>query len=119
LHYAGNIKPGAAHFKDEDANLIATLIDYGGQTELQSYEDMMTPMHLAAKNGNEAVLLAIVNKIGAGMVQIVQNKKSKVICKNVYKFLNAFAEWLESFVGSMRKRTRWCFTNFTFASCSN
>jgi DMSO/TMAO reductase YedYZ heme-binding membrane subunit len=32
---------------------------------------------MAARNGNEAVLLAIVNKIGAGMVQIVQNKKSK------------------------------------------
>lgn len=34
-------------------------------------------MHLAARSGNEAVLLAIVNKIGAGLVQIVQNKKSK------------------------------------------
>lgn len=78
MHFAGAVKPGVAHFKDEDANLIATLIDYGGQTELQTYEDSMTPMHLAARNGNESVLLAIVNKIGAGMVQIVQNKKSKV-----------------------------------------
>lgn len=38
LHYAGEIKPGAAHFPDEDANLIGILIDYGGQTELQTYE---------------------------------------------------------------------------------
>lgn len=77
LHYCGKIKPGTAHFKDEDANLISILIDYGGQTELQTYEGNETPMHLAARNGNEAILLAIVNKIGAGMVQIVQNKKSK------------------------------------------
>lgn len=35
-------------------------------------------MHMAARSGNQAVLLAIVNKIGAGTVQIVQNKQSKV-----------------------------------------
>lgn len=35
-------------------------------------------MHLAARSGNEAALLAIVDKIGAGSVQIVQNKQSKV-----------------------------------------
>lgn len=40
-------------------------------------------MHLAARYGNEAVLLAIVNKIGAGLVQIVQNKKSKVITTQI------------------------------------
>lgn len=93
MHYAGDVKPGAAHFKDEDANLISTLIDYGGQIELQTLDESETPLHLAARNGNETVLLAIVNKIGAGMVgysyllsglladkfqvQIVQNKKSK------------------------------------------
>jgi hypothetical protein len=35
-------------------------------------------MHMAARSGNQAVLLAMVNKIGAGAVQIVQNKQSKV-----------------------------------------
>ncbi|KAI6212729.1 Ion-trans domain-containing protein [Aphelenchoides besseyi] len=78
LHYAGEILPWTAHFKDEDAKLVSILIDYGGQTELQTYGDNETAMHLAARTGNEAVLLAIVNKIGAGLVQIVQNKKSKV-----------------------------------------
>ena len=40
-----------------------------------------TALHLAARVGNEATLLATVNKIGAGMVQIVQNKKSVVSCR--------------------------------------
>lgn len=35
-------------------------------------------MHLCARSGNESVLLAMVNKIGPGAVQIVQNKKSNV-----------------------------------------
>ncbi|CAD5209581.1 unnamed protein product [Bursaphelenchus xylophilus] len=77
LHNAGEILPGSAHFENEDAKLISTLIDNGGLVELQTYNDNETPMHLAARCGNEAVLLAIVNKIGAGLVQIVQNKKSK------------------------------------------
>lgn len=37
LHNAGEIKPGEAHFKEEDAKLISTLIDYGGLVELQSF----------------------------------------------------------------------------------
>lgn len=36
-------------------------------------------MHLCARSGNEAVLLEMVKKIGPGAVQIVQNRKSKVI----------------------------------------
>ncbi|KHN87874.1 Ankyrin-3, partial [Toxocara canis] len=36
-----------------------------------------TAMHFAARSGNETVLLAMVAKIGAGAVQIVQNKQSK------------------------------------------
>jgi ankyrin repeat protein len=35
-------------------------------------------MHMCARSGNEGVLLAMVNKIGPGSVQIVQNKKSRV-----------------------------------------
>lgn len=35
-------------------------------------------MHLCARSGNEAVLLAMVNKIGPGSVQIIQNRKSNV-----------------------------------------
>jgi hypothetical protein len=35
-------------------------------------------MHVCARSGNEGVLLSIVNKIGPGSVQIVQNKQSKV-----------------------------------------
>ncbi|EPB74712.1 ankyrin repeat protein [Ancylostoma ceylanicum] len=71
------------------------LIDYGGQVggacsallpaallrcsqvDLQSLNSNETAMHMAARSGNQAVLLAMVNKIGAGTVQIVQNKQSK------------------------------------------
>ncbi len=41
-------------------------------------QDNDTAMHLCARSGNETTLLAMVNKIGPGLVQIVQNKKSKV-----------------------------------------
>lgn len=48
-------------------------------------------MHLCARSGNEAVLLAMVNKIGPGAVQIVQNKKSKVfLIKYFYKRMKDF-----------------------------
>ncbi|VDO22043.1 unnamed protein product [Brugia timori] len=64
VHYAAQITSDQLHFPGEDAKLIETLIDYNA-------------MHLAARSGNEAALLAIVDKIGAGAVQIVQNKQSK------------------------------------------
>lgn len=35
-------------------------------------------MHMAARSGNQAVLLAMVNKIGAGAVQIVQHQSEKM-----------------------------------------
>uniref|UniRef100_A0A915DMQ0 Uncharacterized protein n=1 Tax=Ditylenchus dipsaci TaxID=166011 RepID=A0A915DMQ0_9BILA len=38
-------------------------------------------MHLCARSGNEAVLLAMVNKIGPGVTTIVQNKKSKACAR--------------------------------------
>ncbi|KAK6105831.1 Ankyrin repeats (3 copies) family protein [Brugia pahangi] len=77
VHYAAQITSDQLHFPGEDAKLIETLIDYNGQPELQTYKEQETAMHLAARSGNEAALLAIVDKIGAGAVQIVQNKQSK------------------------------------------
>ena len=50
-------------------------------------------MHMAARSGNQAVLLAMVNKIGAGAVQIVQNKQSKVwLVFFIFKFSTVFQE---------------------------
>ncbi|TKR72642.1 hypothetical protein L596_020059 [Steinernema carpocapsae] len=77
VHYAAMILPNQLHYPGEDAKLINALIEYGGQVEIQTNANMETAMHLAARSGNEAVLLAMVNKIGAGTVQIVQNKQSK------------------------------------------
>ncbi|CAB3407274.1 unnamed protein product [Caenorhabditis bovis] len=77
LHYAAEIESQQLHFPGEDAKLVNLLIDYGGQVEMQSIGTNETAMHMAARSGNQAVLLAMVNKIGAGAVQIVQNKQSK------------------------------------------
>lgn len=76
LHYANQILPEQVHFKEEDAKIVSTLVDYGGDCELQTLNNLETPMHMCARSGNEGVLLAMVNKIGPGSVQIVQNKKS-------------------------------------------
>ncbi|KIH48371.1 ankyrin repeat protein [Ancylostoma duodenale] len=78
VHYAAEIRAEQLHFPGEDAKLMNLLIDYGGQVDLQSLNSNETAMHMAARSGNQAVLLAMVNKIGAGTVQIVQNKQSKV-----------------------------------------
>ncbi|KAK6730167.1 hypothetical protein RB195_006932 [Necator americanus] len=77
VHYAAEISSDQLHFPGEDAKLMNLLIDYGGQVDLQSLNSNETAMHMAARSGNQAVLLAMVNKIGAGTVQIVQNKQSK------------------------------------------
>ncbi|VDP35611.1 unnamed protein product [Heligmosomoides polygyrus] len=77
VHYAAEITSDQLHFPGEDAKLMNLLIDYGGQVDLQSLSSNETAMHMAARSGNQAVLLAMVNKIGAGTVQIVQNKQSK------------------------------------------
>ncbi|CAJ0580832.1 unnamed protein product, partial [Mesorhabditis spiculigera] len=77
VHYAAEILPDQLHFPGEDAKLINLLIDHGGQPEIQSLNTQETAMHMAARSGNQAVLLAMVNKIGAGAVQIVQNKQNK------------------------------------------
>uniref|UniRef100_W6NCU1 Ankyrin domain containing protein n=1 Tax=Haemonchus contortus TaxID=6289 RepID=W6NCU1_HAECO len=77
VHYAAEITSEQLHFPGEDAKLMNLLIDYGGQVDLQSLSSNETAMHMAARSGNQAVLLAMVNKIGAGTVQIVQNKQSK------------------------------------------
>ncbi|PIC53240.1 hypothetical protein B9Z55_003026 [Caenorhabditis nigoni] len=77
LHYAAEIEQRQLHFPGEDAKLVNLLIDYGGMVEMPSLNANETAMHMAARSGNQAVLLAMVNKIGAGAVQIVQNKQSK------------------------------------------
>uniref|UniRef100_A0A7E4VBG3 Ion_trans domain-containing protein n=1 Tax=Panagrellus redivivus TaxID=6233 RepID=A0A7E4VBG3_PANRE len=77
VHYAAQIDHEKIEKTNEDAKLISTLIDYGGQCEIQTLTANETAMHLVARSGNEVVLLALVNRIGAGMVQIVQNKQSK------------------------------------------
>ncbi|CAJ0941647.1 unnamed protein product, partial [Mesorhabditis belari] len=77
VHYAAEILPDQLHFPGEDAKLINLLVDHGGQPEIQSQNTQETAMHMAARSGNQAVLLAMVNKIGAGAVQIVQNKQNK------------------------------------------
>uniref|UniRef100_A0A8R1HXB3 ANK_REP_REGION domain-containing protein n=1 Tax=Caenorhabditis japonica TaxID=281687 RepID=A0A8R1HXB3_CAEJA len=77
LHYAAEIELKQLHFPGEDAKLVNLLIDYGGMVEMPSVNANETAMHMAARSGNQAVLLAMVNKIGAGAVQIVQNKQSK------------------------------------------
>ncbi|PAV85627.1 hypothetical protein WR25_08242 isoform C [Diploscapter pachys] len=77
IHYAAEITANMIHYPGEDAKLVNLLVDYGGQVELQSLNTNETAMHMAARSGNQAVLLAMVNKIGAGAVQIVQNKQSK------------------------------------------
>lgn len=58
-------------------------------------------MHLVARSGNESVLLSMVNKIGAGLVQIVQNKQSKVWYSIpsqavMYLFQNGWSPLLEA-----------------------
>ncbi|CAI5438376.1 unnamed protein product [Caenorhabditis angaria] len=77
LHYAAEIESKQLHFPGEDAKLVNLLIDYGGLVETPSINANETAMHIAARSGNQGVLLAMVNKIGAGAVQIVQNKQSK------------------------------------------
>uniref|UniRef100_A0A914GWL2 Ion transport domain-containing protein n=1 Tax=Globodera rostochiensis TaxID=31243 RepID=A0A914GWL2_GLORO len=77
LHYASQIAPEQIHFKDEDAKIVSLLIDNGGDPELQGLNNLETAMHMCARSGNESILSAMVNKIGPGAVQIVQNKKSK------------------------------------------
>ncbi|VDN17895.1 unnamed protein product [Gongylonema pulchrum] len=72
-----NARTAQLHFPGEEAKLINTLIDYGGSPNIQTITNQETAMHLAARAGNETALLAIVAKIGAGAVQIVQNKQSK------------------------------------------
>ncbi|CAG9537301.1 unnamed protein product [Cercopithifilaria johnstoni] len=78
VHYAAQITSDQIHFPGENAKLIKTLIEYNGQPELQTYKGHETAMHLAARSGNEAALLAIVDMIDAGAIQIVQNKQSKI-----------------------------------------
>lgn len=72
--------PDQNHFIEEDTKIVSTLVDSGGDCEKQTLNNLETPMHMCARSGNEGVLLAMVNKIGPGSVQIVQNKKSKVVC---------------------------------------
>uniref|UniRef100_A0A158PNG3 ANK_REP_REGION domain-containing protein n=1 Tax=Anisakis simplex TaxID=6269 RepID=A0A158PNG3_ANISI len=77
VHYAAEITHDQLHSEGEDGKLINTLIEYGGQPEIQTISNLETAMHLAARSGNETVLLAMVAKLGPGAVQIVQNKQSK------------------------------------------
>ncbi|KAI1722541.1 ankyrin repeats (3 copies) domain-containing protein [Ditylenchus destructor] len=77
IHYASQVLTSQAHFKDEDAKLMSILLDFGGEPERQTFTNNETAMHMCANSGNEAVLLAMVNKIGPGLTTIVQNKKSK------------------------------------------
>lgn len=36
VHYANQILPDQVHFKEEDARIVSTLVDYGGDCELQT-----------------------------------------------------------------------------------
>uniref|UniRef100_A0A1I7TBT6 ANK_REP_REGION domain-containing protein n=1 Tax=Caenorhabditis tropicalis TaxID=1561998 RepID=A0A1I7TBT6_9PELO len=59
LHYAAEIEHRQLHFPGEDAKLVNLLIDYGGMVEMPSLNANETAMHMAARSGNQAVLLAM------------------------------------------------------------
>ncbi|VDD86933.1 unnamed protein product [Enterobius vermicularis] len=77
VHYAAEIKPEQVHIPGEDSKIINLLIEHGGRAEIQTLSSNETAMHLAARAGNAAAILSMVDKLGAGTVQIVQNKLSK------------------------------------------
>ncbi|CEF67649.1 No mechanoreceptor potential C [Strongyloides ratti] len=77
IHYAAEITPDQCHYQGEEADIVKLLLKFGASPELQTTLTGETAMHLVARSGNESVILALVNTIGVGMVQIIQNKQSK------------------------------------------
>lgn len=77
-------------------------------------------MHLAARSGNEAVLLAVVEKIGAGAVQIVQNKQSKVDFLLQCTCLNIIILFVDShYILRWRKMLNFLFMENEIFKCEN
>uniref|UniRef100_A0AC35TT07 ANK_REP_REGION domain-containing protein n=1 Tax=Rhabditophanes sp. KR3021 TaxID=114890 RepID=A0AC35TT07_9BILA len=77
LHYASEITSDQPHFPSEDADIIKLLIDHGANSELQTTMAGETCMHGVCKTGNKSVILAIVDSLDVGQIQIIQNKQSK------------------------------------------
>uniref|UniRef100_A0A0K0F903 ANK_REP_REGION domain-containing protein n=1 Tax=Strongyloides venezuelensis TaxID=75913 RepID=A0A0K0F903_STRVS len=77
IHYAAEITTTQCHYPGEEADIVKLLLKFGASPELQTTLTGETAMHLVARSGNESTILALVNTIGVGMVQIIQNKQSK------------------------------------------
>ncbi|KAK2186122.1 hypothetical protein NP493_214g02024 [Ridgeia piscesae] len=77
LHYAAEVSKKQAHHEFEDTDIIKTILDYGGYTNVKTKLTQETPMHYCARAGNADVLLEMVKHIEPNKVQNVINQQAK------------------------------------------
>ncbi|XP_050400941.2 ankyrin-1 [Patella vulgata] len=77
VHFAAELKKENAHGEFEDTDMIRLLLEYDGDTNIQSKLTHESPLHYCARAGNANILLEIVHLLGPTKLQAVVNRQAK------------------------------------------
>ncbi|GAU98769.1 hypothetical protein RvY_09871-2 [Ramazzottius varieornatus] len=78
LHFVTEISPDVMHDEAEDVKLLHYVLEYNADPGAQTKLTLETPLHYAARAGNDQVLSALLNSISTTAVQHVINRQSRV-----------------------------------------
>ncbi|XP_046353562.1 serine/threonine-protein phosphatase 6 regulatory ankyrin repeat subunit B-like isoform X3 [Haliotis rufescens] len=77
VHYAAELTKNMAHDEFEDSDMMKLMLEFDGDTNLQTKLTHETGLHYCARAGNEDVMLEIVKHIEASSLQVAVNKQAK------------------------------------------
>ncbi|XP_060553271.1 serine/threonine-protein phosphatase 6 regulatory ankyrin repeat subunit C-like isoform X2 [Ruditapes philippinarum] len=77
VHYAAGLSKALAHDEFEDTDLMKLLLEHNGDTNIHSKMTYETPLHYAARSGNDDVMLEMVKHIGVINIQNAVNRQAK------------------------------------------
>ncbi|WAR23175.1 ANK3-like protein [Mya arenaria] len=77
VHYAAGLSKLVAHDEFEDTDIMKLLLEYNGDTNTHTKMTYETPLHYAARSGNDDVMLEMVKHIGPKSIQNAVNRQAK------------------------------------------
>ncbi|XP_055354554.1 LOW QUALITY PROTEIN: serine/threonine-protein phosphatase 6 regulatory ankyrin repeat subunit A-like [Paramacrobiotus metropolitanus] len=77
VHLVAQVTSDMVHFSGEDSMLAQLLLDYNGNTNLQTKETLETPLHYCARYGCYEILSTIIRFLGPERLVLGLNKLAK------------------------------------------
>ncbi|XP_039272536.2 uncharacterized protein LOC120346782 isoform X1 [Styela clava] len=77
VHLAAELTSERSHFNSEEENIMSLLLQHGGDLNYCTKLTQETPLHYAARSGNEGILKIFIDRIGPANMPTTINKQAK------------------------------------------